>query len=110
MYFEHFSNSLLGVDEKSYPRDFATLVRYHQDIKHLAASYPLPVPFQLDQLNTFLQYHLDFSGRERKTDHLVEALFLSERWAQTWTAQVATFAMTERSTSGLDLFSNQLRG
>jgi len=56
MYFEHFSNSLLGVDEKSYPRDFATLVRYHQDIKHLAASYPLPVPFQLDQLNTFLQH------------------------------------------------------
>jgi hypothetical protein len=48
--------AFLGVDEKSYPRDFATLVRYHQDIKHLATSYPLPVPFQLDQLNTFLQH------------------------------------------------------
>ncbi|SRR5579883_579436 len=45
----------LGVDEKAYPRDFATFIRYHTEIERkIAARYPLPGPLTLSQLETFL--------------------------------------------------------
>jgi hypothetical protein len=45
----------VGVDEDAYPRDFATFVRYHTDIKHLPARYPMPEPMVLEQLDKFLE-------------------------------------------------------
>ncbi|MDQ2696985.1 MAG: hypothetical protein M3Z21_16735 [Pseudomonadota bacterium] len=46
---------LLGVDERAYPRDFATFVRYHADLaKLIDERHPLPEPLGLDGLDTFL--------------------------------------------------------
>lgn len=55
--------TLLGVDERAYPRDFATLVRYHQAIKRVTPHYPLPPALTLEQLRTFIastgeRYHV----------------------------------------------------
>lgn len=45
----------LGVDERAYPRDFATFANYHADIpRKVAARYPLPGPLTLAQLDAFL--------------------------------------------------------
>lgn len=46
----------VGVDERSYPRDFATFVRYHTDLKgKIPARYPLPGYLTLHQLEEFLE-------------------------------------------------------
>ncbi|MBX6311766.1 MAG: hypothetical protein IRY99_02415 [Isosphaeraceae bacterium] len=45
----------LGVDERVYPRDFATFVHYHADVpRQITARYPLPGPLTLGQLDAFL--------------------------------------------------------
>jgi hypothetical protein len=47
--------SLIGVDEEEFPRDYATFVRYHTDLKKIPARYPMPGPLALGQLDAFLQ-------------------------------------------------------
>lgn len=48
------TGSMLGVDPQAFPRDFAVFVRYYQDIKKIAARYPMPGPLALEQLEQFL--------------------------------------------------------
>jgi hypothetical protein len=46
----------IGVDEDEYPRDFATFVRYHDDlITKIAARYPIPPAVALSDLESFIQ-------------------------------------------------------
>jgi hypothetical protein len=46
----------LGVDERRFPLDFATFVRYYTQLKRkVAARYPLPGPLALEQLDQFLE-------------------------------------------------------
>ncbi|HSK99504.1 MAG TPA: hypothetical protein VK869_04140 [Rubrobacteraceae bacterium] len=46
----------VGVDEREYPRDFATFIRYHTELKRkIPARYPLPGPLALSRLDDFLQ-------------------------------------------------------
>ena len=47
--------SFVGVDEQKFPRDFATFVRYHAELKKLTPRYPMPEPLALSQLYSFLQ-------------------------------------------------------
>jgi hypothetical protein len=47
----------VGVNEKLYPRDFATFIRYHSDMKNIGSRYPLPQPLLLKQLDTFLDQY-----------------------------------------------------
>jgi hypothetical protein len=47
----------VGVDERRFPRDFATFVRYHDELERLAPRYPLPGPLQLTELDRFLEEH-----------------------------------------------------
>lgn len=47
--------ALLGVDEFRFPRDFATFVRYHTEIRKLPPRYPLPGRLALSQLDEFLK-------------------------------------------------------
>jgi hypothetical protein len=45
----------LGVDERTFPRDFAVFVRYHDELRRkIRARYPVPSPLTLKQLDTFL--------------------------------------------------------
>ncbi len=45
----------VGVDEEEFPRDYATFVRYHTELKKMPARYPMPGPLALGQLDAFLQ-------------------------------------------------------
>jgi hypothetical protein len=46
----------LGVDERAYPRDFATFVDYHAEVRcKIAARYPRPGPLALSELDAFLE-------------------------------------------------------
>jgi hypothetical protein len=45
----------VGVDEEEFPRDYATFVRYHTDLRRIPARYPMPGPLTLGQLDGFLQ-------------------------------------------------------
>jgi hypothetical protein len=45
--------SFVGVDERSFPRDFAAFVRYHMDLKKIPAHYPMPGSLQLERLDEF---------------------------------------------------------
>lgn len=47
--------SFIGVDVAAFPRDFATFVRYHNDIQTIPDRYPLPDPLPLAQFDLFLQ-------------------------------------------------------
>lgn len=47
--------SFLGVDEKAYPRDFASLSRYHTALKSLRPHLPLPEPAGLGRFETALR-------------------------------------------------------
>lgn len=49
--------SFIGVDERAFPRDFATFVRYQTDLKRLPPRYPLPGMLTINQLDTFLAEH-----------------------------------------------------
>lgn len=43
----------VGVDQKKFPRDLATLVRYYTQVKKIPTRYPLPGPLTLEPLDTF---------------------------------------------------------
>lgn len=45
----------VGVDDRRFPRDFATFVRYHTDLKKLPAGFPAPGPLPLTRLDEFLR-------------------------------------------------------
>jgi len=45
----------VGVDTGRFPRDFATFVRYHRDLKRLSPRLPLAPPLALGELDTFLR-------------------------------------------------------
>jgi hypothetical protein len=46
----------LGVDERAFPRDFAVFVRYYYDLRRrIRATYPLPPPLTLKELDEFLK-------------------------------------------------------
>jgi hypothetical protein len=46
----------IGVDEETYPRDFATFVRYHDDlIAKIAGEYPIPPALDLKELESFIK-------------------------------------------------------
>ncbi len=46
---------LLGVDRRTYPRDFATFARYHPAVRRQPdPRFPLPAPLTLDELDAFL--------------------------------------------------------
>lgn len=46
--------SFLGVDEQAFPRDFATLARYHRALAGVRRRYPMPQPLPLAALDGFL--------------------------------------------------------
>lgn len=50
----------VGVDEKAYPRDFATFARYHPALRAIPGRCPMPSPLGFDQLEAFLR---DTHGR-----------------------------------------------
>lgn len=45
----------LGVDERRFPADFATFVRYHRDLREIPARTSVPGPLGLDRLEDFLR-------------------------------------------------------
>jgi hypothetical protein len=46
--------AFLGVDERTFPRDFGVYTRYHHDlIKRIRARYPWPSPAALKELDEF---------------------------------------------------------
>ncbi len=45
----------VGVDERRFPRDLATFVRYYTRAKRIPARYPIPGPLPLRQLDAFLE-------------------------------------------------------
>ncbi len=48
----------IGVDPQVYPRDFATFVRYHEDvITKIPERYPLPAALTLNDLESFTRSH-----------------------------------------------------
>lgn len=48
--------NFVGVNEEKYPRHFASMVRYHTDLKRLiSARYPLPNSLTLEQLDEFIE-------------------------------------------------------
>lgn len=51
----------IGADEQTYPRDFATFIRYHNEFpREIPARYPMPGPLHIDQLRDFLQEYGGF--------------------------------------------------
>lgn len=47
--------AIVGIDEKSWPRDFGNFVRFSGELRdRCAARYPLPAPLALEQLDRFL--------------------------------------------------------
>ncbi len=47
--------AFLGVEEEEYPKDFAALVRYHDQLKQVVDEpYPLPAALRFDELEAFL--------------------------------------------------------
>ena len=52
----------LGVDEKAYPRDFATLVRFHRGLGRLGPKQEPPPPLALDRFEAMLREHAVASG------------------------------------------------
>ena len=44
----------IGVDQQKYPRDIASAIRHHTELKKLDGRYPIPEPLKLHQLDDFL--------------------------------------------------------
>lgn len=61
---------LVGVDEREYPRDFASVVRYHPALKRaLAPRHAMPERMGLERLEAFLRQHGDrYAVRWHDTD------------------------------------------
>jgi hypothetical protein len=51
--------SFVGVTEKKFPRDYATFVRYHTEMKKIPVRFPMPGPLTLDRLDAFLEQARD---------------------------------------------------
>jgi hypothetical protein len=47
--------SFIGVDEQAFPQDFATFVRYHDEMQNIPDRYPLPEAVHLEQFQDFLR-------------------------------------------------------
>jgi hypothetical protein len=47
--------SFLGVDVQAFPQDFATFVRYHDEVQNISHRYPLPEAAPLEQFEEFLR-------------------------------------------------------
>jgi hypothetical protein len=45
----------VGVAEEKFPKDYATFVRYHTELKKIPARFPMPEPLTLAQLDAFLE-------------------------------------------------------
>lgn len=48
-------SGFMGIDEKVFPRDFATFARYHDAVRDLPARYPLPGYLTLRRFEEFLE-------------------------------------------------------
>ncbi|HZA98034.1 MAG TPA: hypothetical protein VE399_04600, partial [Gemmatimonadales bacterium] len=48
------TSTLLGVDEREYPRDFGTIARYHGALKRLRPHRPPPAPLTIAELEEFV--------------------------------------------------------
>jgi hypothetical protein len=48
------SHGLVGVDREEFPRDFASMIRYHTELKRLPPRYALPPPLEMPLLDTFI--------------------------------------------------------
>ncbi len=45
----------VGVDEREFPSDYASFVRYHTELRrHITSRHPLPTPMRLEDVETFL--------------------------------------------------------
>ena len=51
--------SFVGVTEEKFPKDYATFVRYHTDLKKIPSRFPMPGPLSLDRLDAFLEQARD---------------------------------------------------
>jgi hypothetical protein len=47
--------SFVGVTAKKFPRDYATFVRYHTEMKRIPLRFPMPGPLPLEGLDAFLE-------------------------------------------------------
>lgn len=73
--FARKKGSFLGVDEKSFPRDFGVFVKYQTDLMDIPARYPMPGMLTLNQFERFLDENqgryrvqfLDHSATETAT-------------------------------------------
>ncbi len=56
-------NTLVGVDERAFPIDFATYVRFQQALKRIPNHHPMPPSLSLEQLDEFLsEVDVDVAG------------------------------------------------
>jgi hypothetical protein len=69
--YARLHGTTLGVDETSYPHDYASAVRYYTALKKLDREIPLLTPLSLEQLDTFLDQH-GHRYRVEWRDHPVE--------------------------------------
>jgi hypothetical protein len=51
--------SFVGVTEEKFPKDYATFIRYHMDLKKIPSRFPMPGPLSLDRLDAFLEQTRD---------------------------------------------------
>lgn len=51
----HRGGRFIGVDEREYPRDFAAITRFHDELERLPPRYPIPGPLGLDRFLDFLE-------------------------------------------------------
>jgi hypothetical protein len=49
--------TLVGVDERAYPRDFASFVRAHRELAAIRTRYPMPLPLDYTTVDGFLSDH-----------------------------------------------------
>jgi hypothetical protein len=45
----------VGIAEEKFPKDYATFVRYHSELKKIPARFSMPEPLTLSQLDAFLE-------------------------------------------------------
>jgi hypothetical protein len=53
-----------GVDTRTYPRDFAGLIRAHRELSRIRTTYPMPLPLEWEAAEEFLgkREEIDWSG------------------------------------------------
>ncbi|QUH04244.1 hypothetical protein HUO13_28745 [Saccharopolyspora erythraea] len=50
------TGTLLGVDQRAYPRDFASLARAHRELSHVRPRYEMPEPLAFTEAEPLLQH------------------------------------------------------